>query len=457
MPEPLSIVPLLRAKARFLIAAGDPKQLPPVIASPAEVAPAATAAAPSRAADGPAPAGLLRPLFVRLAGLGCARAFLLRRQYRCAPAISLIPNQQFYGGRLLDGVSAEARASLLPGLPSLALLDVRGVGQRGQYGGRAGGGRGGAANAAEAACVVGLVRRLLAAGVRPGAIGVICLFRHEAGLPSDWDSPARRLWDWIAATPARAPPPPHVPPHNPWPPAPHPPSTHTRRAQVALVQQSLERALPQLQQAAAASAAQCTRLESEAQGSGGGGGGAVPAAALPDVSPPRATSGDGSAGGHEGVGGGGSAGRRGHGGAAAAPGGVRVATVDSFQGAESEAIILTTAATRASAFAADPRRLNVALTRARRNLLVVGCAPALQASAPAWAALVRRCRATPGGYWPGGRLELSGRPDQARLPPKQQQQQELQDGWAEVHKEQEAATALFEAEAAVRAAARAHT
>jgi hypothetical protein len=49
----------------------------------------------------------------------------------------------------------------------------------------------------------------------------------------------------------------------------------------------------------------------------------------------------------------------------------------------------------------------VALTRARHNLLVVGCAPALERSSPALAALLARCRATPGGYHPGGRLPHS--------------------------------------------------
>lgn len=53
---------------------------------------------------------------------------------------------------------------------------------------------------------------------------------------------------------------------------------------------------------------------------------------------------------------------------------------------------------------ADACRLNVALTRARHNLLVVGCAPALQQSSQAFAALLARCRSTPGGYVPSGRL-----------------------------------------------------
>ena len=74
------------------------------------------------------------------------------------------------------------------------------------------------------------------------------------------------------------------------------------------------------------------------------------------------------------------------------------------QGAEREVIVLSTAVTRPGAFAADACRLNVALTRARCNLLVVGCAPALQQSAPAFAAILRKCRGTPGAYSPQGRL-----------------------------------------------------
>ena len=74
------------AGCRYLIAAGDPLQLPPVVVSPAHV----TAPAPARArtqqqqqqAGAPGQLhGLLRPLFVRLAALGLP-PFLLRRQYR---------------------------------------------------------------------------------------------------------------------------------------------------------------------------------------------------------------------------------------------------------------------------------------------------------------------------------------------------------------------------------------
>lgn len=49
-----------------------------------------------------------------------------------------------------------------------------------------------------------------------------------------------------------------------------------------------------------------------------------------------------------------------------------------MQGMEKDVIVLTTAITRPTAFAADGQRLNVALTRARHHLLLVGCGPALQ-------------------------------------------------------------------------------
>jgi len=64
--------------ARFAVLAGDPCQLPPVLAAPAEVAPQGAdpgAGAPAH--------GLLRPLFSRLAAAGGCH--LLRRQYRCGP------------------------------------------------------------------------------------------------------------------------------------------------------------------------------------------------------------------------------------------------------------------------------------------------------------------------------------------------------------------------------------
>jgi hypothetical protein len=79
--------------ASFLIAAGDPCQLPPVLATPTGVTAAAAAAAAAGGAINSRPVqqqqqqqhgvvyGLLRPLFVRLTHLG-HKEHLLTHQYR---------------------------------------------------------------------------------------------------------------------------------------------------------------------------------------------------------------------------------------------------------------------------------------------------------------------------------------------------------------------------------------
>lgn len=74
---------------------------------------------------------------------------------------------------------------------------------------------------------------------------------------------------------------------------------------------------------------------------------------------------------------------------------MEIETVDSFQGRQKDVIILS--CVRASAaggaggsvgFVADVRRMNVAITRARRALWVLGSLGTLQANAT-WAALIQ--------------------------------------------------------------------
>ncbi|HEU5441851.1 MAG TPA: AAA domain-containing protein [Ktedonobacterales bacterium] len=89
---------------------------------------------------------------------------------------------------------------------------------------------------------------------------------------------------------------------------------------------------------------------------------------------------------------------------------VMVDTVDRFQGGERRAILFSfggraggAAASLARAdFLADPRRLNVALTRAQRKLILVGDAGWLADSSPLLDRLIAHCAALYGGH--GGKL-----------------------------------------------------
>ncbi|GFR48250.1 hypothetical protein Agub_g10115, partial [Astrephomene gubernaculifera] len=164
-----------------LVAAGDPLQLPPVIATPAYLSlPAQPASAGgathgSSAASGTASAGpldsLLRPLFVRLSQIG-HESHLLTYQYRCHPQLSGIANAAFYGGKLRDGCSASDRRPLLPCLPPLLFVEAQGQAQldgftRSSY------------NTAEAHIVSRTVAALLDNGVCAEEVGVICFYRAQ--------------------------------------------------------------------------------------------------------------------------------------------------------------------------------------------------------------------------------------------------------------------------------------
>ena len=291
--EPLAMAPILRAKAKFLVAAGDPKQLPPVIANPPRISP-------------PPKLGLLRPLFVRLSDLG-ATPHLLRQQYRCHPALSAIPNAQFYQGRLLDGCTKQQRPSLLPGLPPSVFVDVRDG--REQYVMRS------TANSSEAYAVVRVVEKAIAAGVDPSKVGVICFYRAQVQEVQN-----------------------------------------TLHGKATLLQAAFEKAAQAAQE-------QKQSLEKSEEHDGGH----QEKATRTSEQPRFFTS-------------------------------IQVATVDAFQGAEKDLIILTTATTRPGSFIADAARLNVALTRAKNNLVVVGCGHVLERTAPAFAALIQAAKTTPAGY-----------------------------------------------------------
>jgi superfamily I DNA and/or RNA helicase len=122
-------------------------------------------------------------------------------------------------------------------------------------------------------------------------------------------------------------------------------------------------------------------------GGGGGGGGSMAGAAA-------ASAHGGAGGGSSGSGGGGG------GGGQSAEAAVLVSTVDAFQGAEREVMIVTAARTHAGvagaalAFVANPNRLCVALTRARRHLVLV-CSAHVLAENPLWNQALRAARPLP--------------------------------------------------------------
>eukprot|EP00899_Mesostigma_viride_P013583 jgi/Mesvir1/22225/Mv14919-RA.3 len=79
---------------------------------------------------------------------------------------------------------------------------------------------------------------------------------------------------------------------------------------------------------------------------------------------------------------------------------ILVSTVDAFQGGERDVIVLSPCRTESmTSHISSAERLNVALTRGRRHLVVVGCAANLQRDAR-WKQLLAASRRMPGSYMP---------------------------------------------------------
>merc|ERR1712127_62514 len=91
--EPAVLVPLTRM-CRQLVLVGDHCQLPPTVLS-------------TRAEE----EGLGVPLFSRMVACGVP-PFMLDTQYRMHPSIAMFPSDLFYGGKLLNGVTAPERRPL---------------------------------------------------------------------------------------------------------------------------------------------------------------------------------------------------------------------------------------------------------------------------------------------------------------------------------------------------------
>uniref|UniRef100_A0ABK0LTC4 Zinc finger, GRF-type containing 1 n=1 Tax=Rattus norvegicus TaxID=10116 RepID=A0ABK0LTC4_RAT len=70
---------------------------------------------------------------------------------------------------------------------------------------------------------------------------------------------------------------------------------------------------------------------------------------------------------------------------------VEVSTVDAFQGAEKEIIILSCVRTRQVGFIDSEKRMNVALTRGRRHLLIIGSLSCLRKN-QLWGRVIQHCK-----------------------------------------------------------------
>ncbi|RMC13571.1 hypothetical protein DUI87_08647 [Hirundo rustica rustica] len=83
---------------------------------------------------------------------------------------------------------------------------------------------------------------------------------------------------------------------------------------------------------------------------------------------------------------------------------VQVSTVDAFQGAEREVIVLSCVRTRQFGFIDSERRMNVALTRAKRHLLIVGSLPCLSRNR-LWGRVIHHCRGWENGLQQASQCE----------------------------------------------------
>eukprot|EP01028_Stygiella_incarcerata_P006999 TRINITY_DN28518_c0_g1_i3.p1 TRINITY_DN28518_c0_g1~~TRINITY_DN28518_c0_g1_i3.p1 ORF type:complete len:678 (+),score=175.00 TRINITY_DN28518_c0_g1_i3:1051-3084(+) len=156
--EPMCLVPFIRFKPSHAILVGDPCQLSPTLSIPSDV---------------PCHPWLLRSMFDRLITLNIPLIFV-GTQYRCHPHISRLPNMLFYDGKMKDGISIEDRAPLVHEVPALLLIDSQGSREERM-------GYGSYVNEAEASVVVHLATLFAQCGVPEHEIGVIALYKGQAG------------------------------------------------------------------------------------------------------------------------------------------------------------------------------------------------------------------------------------------------------------------------------------
>jgi hypothetical protein len=157
--EPTALIPLIHGCTK-LVLVGDQNQLGPVLET-----------------DALRRTGYQTGIFKRLISVGLGHT-MLDCQFRMHPAISEFPNQQFYHGRITDGITADQRTGppvLCFPSQTLPLLfwNLNGTAEK----------KGTSwVNKIEADAVETVVRLLLSSGVEPSAIGVITPYRGQTDL-----------------------------------------------------------------------------------------------------------------------------------------------------------------------------------------------------------------------------------------------------------------------------------
>eukprot|EP01102_Stenamoeba_stenopodia_P010650 TRINITY_DN3234_c0_g1_i3.p1 TRINITY_DN3234_c0_g1~~TRINITY_DN3234_c0_g1_i3.p1 ORF type:complete len:1264 (+),score=198.05 TRINITY_DN3234_c0_g1_i3:183-3974(+) len=319
MIEPLSLLPIAKFQSEYMIAVGDPLQLPPQLS---------TTSVENNKSDSN---GLEKTLFTRLAATG-NKPILLRTQYRCHPSHSKIANTLFYEGRLIDGISAQDRSALVDKLPPLLFVDCERGHEKMDF-------FGSYFNEFEAKVIVQLLRTLIIKyDIEARQIGVITLYKAQAAhIHSVFAQLQAKAKADLAAKP-------NV-------------SGKSELLESNDEDDDMETNDEDFQKDVVKTVVNTAKEEEEHQD--------WRFSQVVDE--------------------------------------VQISTVDAFQGAEKEIIILATSRTSGLGFIDSPNRMTVALTRAKRHLIITGKKHTLETNTT-WNTVIRNCFAFNKGIQMGEHL-----------------------------------------------------
>jgi len=294
--------------------------------------------------------GLEKTIFLRLAALGYT-PIMLRTQYRCHPSLSGLASELFYNHKLKDGILVGDRSALVPNLPAILLCNADRGNEKSDkdnsyY------------NDVEATLVVQIISILLERGVPGGNIGVICWYKAQVKRVLDLlkkqiqannssnngvgKGTNRIDIDRVEGDDDKSS---------------GKSSTPTSTPTNFAVDEDLEMILSE--EDLVIDEELLRSLEGEKEG-----------ALLKKTNDE-----------------------------------IQVSTVDAFQGAEKEVIIMTCSRTKHLGFIDNPNRLNVSLTRAKRHLFIVAQQEILNSS-EGWRAIIRHVKRIPGGVQSGSNIIL---------------------------------------------------